>query len=186
MEFTGQYSKRIRRSTAAALLLACLGLSAALQAGTVHAATGGDACNLTVRPTTVSVGHDFSVSGNFSNAQIYQLAGANAVPSEDSEPVAASAPHQAFFRFRFHAEPQEVGIWTIFALVPDTECADSATVTVVNTSPDTAMPRPTAPFAETLGAILVILAFIRVLILGHWLRRGAALRAMRQRSAGDD
>jgi hypothetical protein len=124
-----------------------------------RAASGGD-CDLGVSPGVVEVGQNFWVSGNFNNAAIHQVRGNNVALPTDNEAVAFAAPDQASFRFRFAAEPGEVGFWTIWAVSIDTVCSDSAVVEVVRELPDTATPLAVNPIAQTIGLILIALALV--------------------------
>ena len=126
-----------------------------------RAASGGD-CDLGVSPSVVEVGQSFWVSGNFNNALIHQVRGNDVALPEGSQAVAAAAPEQASFRFRFEAEPSEVGFWTIWAVSIDTDCSDSAVVEVVRELPDTATPLAFNPIVQTIGLLLIASALIRL------------------------
>jgi hypothetical protein len=151
-----------------AMIAASIALSAVVPTGRTEAASGGD-CDLVVSPSVVEVGQDFWVSGTFNNAEIHQVRGINVAPPEDSQPVAFAAPDEASFRFRFSAELSEVGDWTIWAIVVDTECSDSALVKIVRDLPDTAIRQPANGLVQAIGSILIVLALVLL-----WDRRRGA------------
>jgi hypothetical protein len=142
-----------------AVVAAGLLLSGVVLVDRARAASGGD-CDLGVSPSVVGVGQSFWVSGKFNNALIHQVRGNNVALPAGSQAVAAAAPDQASFRFRFEAEPSEVGFWTIWAVSIDTECSDSAIVEVVRELPDTATPMAVNPIVQTIGLVLSALALV--------------------------
>jgi hypothetical protein len=128
-----------------------------LAAGVVHAQNG---CDITVTPGSVPVGGQFTVAGNFGNAQIFLVRGANASgPAENAQPN-ATTPAGSSFSVTFTAEASDVGAWTVWGLLPASECGDSAQLTVT-AAPNTAVHQPPTPL-PTIGFLLLVLALALV------------------------
>lgn len=117
-------------------------------------------CNVTVEPTSVRVGEEFVVSGDFGGAEIHFVEGEDEAPPEDSEPVATVPQDESSFSLTFTAEAGDEGTWTIWALIPESECGDSAILTIQGAVPDTALQPTTAPVAEALGILLLAVSVL--------------------------
>lgn len=119
-------------------------LLASMSAGTVLA--GGE-CTVTVEPSTVAVGSEFVVSGDFgANAEIHLVRGADQPFPEDSEPVATIPIGESSFRLTFTAKAGDEGAWTVWAFIFGTECGDSASLTITAAPQGpAATPAPTLP-----------------------------------------
>jgi hypothetical protein len=134
----------------------------------------GDTCQVTVEPSTVRVGEEFVVSGNFGGAEIHIVEGENAALPEDSEPVATVPQDEASFALTFTAEAGDEGTWTVWAFIFATECGDSAILTIQAALPDTAaQPSEGTPagHAATLAAGLLFIGLVG--LLGYRLRTPA-------------
>jgi hypothetical protein len=116
-------------------------------------------CSITVTPSTVTVGQQFVVSGNFDRAHIFLVEGADNPPAEDATPVHI-VPEGAEFNVTFTAEADDVGVWTVWAVIPETECGDSALLTVVAPLPDAAA----APVAPALPIAIAVLLFTAAIL----------------------
>ena len=135
----------------------------AYQAGAVRGQLtlegASEGCQVSVEPATVSVGDDFVVSGNFGGAEIYFVEGAGSNIPEDAEPVATVPQSETSFSLTFTAEAGDEGTWTIWAILPASECGDSAQLTIeAATVPDTAATSPGIPVGLALGVLLLGLA----------------------------
>lgn len=126
----------------------------------VFAAPSGD-CEIAVEPSTVAVGQDFVVSGNFGGAEIHLVKGENTPLPEDSEPVATIPEDESSFSVSFTAEAGDEGTWTVWAFIPATECGDSALLTV-GQLPDAAAQPIRSPLAEVVGGLFLVLALLSV------------------------
>lgn len=124
-----------------------------LLAGVAGAQEAG--CTVTVEPSSVAVGSNFTVSGNFGGAEIFLVKGANANPAEGAEPDATTPPGDSF-SVVFTAEAADVGEWTVLALIPASECGDSAALTVTPAPSNTAVAAPVAPVMGIAVSILAI------------------------------
>lgn len=137
------HSRRFRRLGAAV----AIGLATTvLGAGAVfaHAESEGPhpgGCFVTVEPASVAVGGQFTVAGNFGGASIFLVEGADASPAEDAQPD-ATTPEGQSFTVTFTAEAADVGEWTVWGMIPGTECGDSDGLTVTAAVPNTAVPMP--------------------------------------------
>ena len=109
-------------------------------------------CVVTAEPGTVAPGGQFTVAGNFGNASIWVLPGANAVVGENQAPD-ATAPEGSSFSVTFTAS-MTPGELTVFAAIEGSECGDTDHVTV-GTVPNTAMEVPTTTLAMA-GSILLL------------------------------
>lgn len=116
-------------------------LSTILVAGGVLA--GEVNCEVSVAPATVAVGDEFTVSGNFGPAEIYLIRGADAMSTEGADPAATTTDAEGF-SVTFTAEAGDEGVWTVIAIIPETECGDSAPLTVTGAAavPDTSVNQP--------------------------------------------
>ena len=141
--------------------------------GQLVVSVAGGGCTITVEPTTVADGGQVTVSGDFgAGAEIHFVQGENASPPEDSEPVATIPMNQSSFSVTITMLPGSVGTWTVWGLIPASECGDSAILTVTAaTVPNTAAPPLTLQGAEVLGALLLILGAVSARRL-----RSAAIR----------
>lgn len=125
--------------------------------GQLVVSSAGGGCSITVSPTTIADGGQFTVSGDFGGGEVHLIPGADAQIPEDSEPV-ATFPQGQSFSVAITMLPGSVGTWTVFAFIEGSECGDTATLTVTaGTVPDTAASPVAIPAAEMLGAFLLIL-----------------------------
>lgn len=153
-------------------ILLAIGLGLLLTAMSIGIARAGANCTVSVDPATVPVGGQYVVSGNFGGAEVHIVRGENVAPPEDSEPVVTTPQGQDSFSVTITAGPGSEGIWTVWGLIPATECGDSALVTVTAV-PDTATGTSGSPLASAIGVVLLALG---VLSLPH-------AAAMRRRSS---
>ncbi len=128
--------------------------------GQLIVSVAGGGCTITVEPTTVADGGQVTVSGDFgAGAEIHLVQGENASPPEDSEPIVTIPMDRSSFSVTITMLPGSVGTWTVWGLIPATECGDSAILTVTAASVPNTAARPEAlPVPELLGALLLILA----------------------------
>ncbi len=129
-----------------------IGLATSIMAGGSAFAQGG--CIVTVEPGSVPVGGQFTVAGNFGGASIFLVKGANASPAENAQPN-ATTPAGSSFSVTFTAEAGDIGEWTVWGLLPASECGDSAPLTVT-AAPNTAVSQPSA--AVTIGVLVLVLS----------------------------
>ena len=124
----------------------------------VVSSVGGE-CSITVDPATVADGGEFTVSGDFgAGAEIHLVSGENVAPPEDSEPIATIPVDESSFSVTITMLPGSVGTWTVWGLIPASECGDSAILTVTaGTVPNTAARAAALPAPELLGALLLVL-----------------------------
>jgi len=116
-------------------------------------------CNVTVEPSTVAVGQQFVVAGDFGGyAEIHLVPGEDAQLPEDSEPAATVPQGVSPFSVTFTAKARDEGTWTVWAFRPEARgCADSAILTIA-AAPNTAMgPKPRWPPA-VVGMLLLMVA----------------------------
>jgi hypothetical protein len=156
-------------------------LLAAMSAGSVLA--GGE-CTVTVEPSTVAVGDEFVVSGDFgANAEIHLVRGVDQAFPEDSEPVATIPIGESSFRLTFTAEAGDEGSWTVWAFIFGTECGDSASLTITPATqrpaatptpallPDTAVSQsPTVEWTAFMAISALFLAMSLVLLTGRGIK----------------
>lgn len=144
----------IRRVAALIAASAITALSAGV--ALAHPESEGDhpgGCVVTAEPGSVATGGQFTVSGNFGNASIWVLPGADATVPEDAAPDATSPAGATSFRIVFTA--QGPGELTVVAVIPETECGDTDHVTVTGTLPNTAAEAPSpSPLLAGLALIL--------------------------------
>jgi hypothetical protein len=114
-------------------------------------------CVVTVEPGSVAVGGQFTVAGNFGGASIFLVKGAGASPAEGATPNATTPPGSSF-SVTFTAEAADVGDWTVWGLLPESECGDSDALTVTAAVPNTAVPPPTGLVVVGWSALLIGLA----------------------------
>jgi hypothetical protein len=110
-------------------------------------------CVVTVEPSTITVGQEFTVEGNFGGASIFIVPGTEGTVAEDAEPDATTPPGDSF-SVTFTAVG--AGTYTVWGMIVDSGCGNSATL-VVNTSlPDTALDPSTgsAPILQLIGLLL--------------------------------
>lgn len=100
-------------------------------------------CIVTVEPGTVAVGGQFTVEGNFGDASIFLVEGADATVTEDAEPDATTPPGDSF-SVTFTAEAGDEGTWTVWGMIVGSECGDADTLIVTGSIPDVAMGHPSA------------------------------------------
>lgn len=113
-------------------------------------------CIVTVEPGSVAVGGQFTVSGQgFSGASIFLVRGAGAGPAEGATPNATTPEGTTPFSVTFIAEAADVGDWTVWGLLPESECGDSDSLTVTAAVPNTAVPAPS--ITTTLGWLVLVL-----------------------------
>jgi hypothetical protein len=118
----------------------------------------GGGCTITLTPSTIADGGQFTVSGNFGNAEIHVVAGSGTNVPEDSEPIATVPVTQSSFNVTITMLPGSVGTWTVWAFIDGSECGDSAVLTVTaGTLPDTAAMTDGAPAIVAIGALLLAL-----------------------------
>jgi hypothetical protein len=145
--------KRLSLALAVALGM----LMTVLVSGTARA---GGGCTISVDPTTVSVGGQFVVSGDFgAGAEVHVVPGENVAPPEDSEPVYTAPANQSSFSATITMGEDSEGVWTVWGLIPATECGDSALLTV-NAVPDTAVGDHGWPASQVVGAFALVLAIL--------------------------
>lgn len=113
-------------------------------------------CVVTVEPGSVAVGGQFTVAGNFGGASIFLVEGSGG-PAEDATPD-ATTPAGSSFSVTFTAEAADVGNWTVWGLLPESECGDSDGLTVTAAVPNTAVPQPTGLVVLGWSALLIGLA----------------------------
>jgi hypothetical protein len=134
-------------------------LMALLFAGTARA---GGGCQITIEPSTIAAGGQFVVSGNFgAGAEVHLVPGEDVAPPEDSEPVYTVPEDRSSFSATITMGADTQGTWTVWGLIPATECGDSAILTVTGTVPDTATDangRGESSALLALGALLLVLA----------------------------
>src|SRR5688572_12644453 len=139
----------LRRGIAVAigLVMAILATGAVL----AHPASEGShasGCIVTVEPGSVAVGGQFTVTGQgFSGASIFLVRGVGASPAEGATPDATTPEGTSPFSVTFTAEAADVGDWTVWGLLPETECGDSDSLTVTAAIPNTAVPAPSLAVA---------------------------------------
>jgi hypothetical protein len=114
-------------------------------------------CVVTVEPGSVAVGGQFTVAGNFGGASIFLVKGAGASPAEGAMPN-ATTPAGSSFSVIFTAEAADVGDWTVWGLLPESECGDSDGLTVTAAVPNTAVTPPTGLVVLGWSALLIGLA----------------------------
>ncbi len=148
----------LRRGIAVAsgLAMAILATGAVL----AHPASEGShasGCIVTVEPGSVAVGGQFTVTGQgFSGASIFLVRGVGASPAEGATPDATTPEGTTPFSVTFTAEAADVGDWTVWGLLPETECGDSDSLTVTAAIPNTAVPGPS--LAAIIGWLILGLA----------------------------
>lgn len=145
----------LRRGVAVAI-----GLAMAIMATGVvlaHPASEGShasGCIVTVEPGSVAVGGQFTVTGQgFSGASIFLVRGVGASPAEGATPDATTPEGTTPFSVTFTAEAADVGDWTVWGLLPETECGDSDSLTVTAAIPNTAVPMHS--LAATIGWLVL-------------------------------
>ncbi len=151
------HSRPIQR-LGAALAIGIATSSVAAGAVLAHPASAGahpSGCIVTVTPSSVAVGGQFTVAGNFGGASIFVVKGANATLPAGATPD-AKTPAGTSFSVTFTAEAADVGSMTVFGQIPETECGDADGLTVTAALPDVAMAQPSA---------LVVIGWL-VLLLG--------------------
>jgi hypothetical protein len=125
----------------------------------VVASTGGE-CNITVEPSTIADGGQFTVTGDFgAGAEIHVVPGESGSVPEDAEPILTISDDRTSFSVTITMLPGSVGSWTVWAFIFGTECGDSAPLTVTAALPNTAAPitpLPLAPLAQLAGALLLV------------------------------
>lgn len=121
---------------------------------------GQEGCSITVTPSSVAVGQQFTVSGNFGGAHVFLVRGMNASPAEGATPDATTAAGGSF-TVTFTAEAGDEGTWTVWGLIPESECGASAALTITaGTVPNTAMEPTTWRPGAIAAWVLAIAAFI--------------------------
>ena len=142
-------------------LAAVIGLLMALAwTGTARA---GANCEITIEPSTIEAGGSFVVSGNFgAGAEVHVVAGEDAAPPEDSEPVYTVPHDRSSFSATITMAADTEGTWTVWGILPASECGDSAVLTVTGAVPDTAMPANGPMAWSNLGLLLLAMALIRM------------------------
>ena len=145
----------------ALVMAAIIGLLLALSlTGTARA---GGTCEITIEPSSIEAGGQFVVSGNFgSNAEVHLVQGEGVAPAEDSEPVYTVPEGRGSFSATITMEAGTEGTWTVWGLIPATECGDSAVLTVTAGVPDTAVSAEGASIWSVLGLLLLSVALTRL------------------------
>ena len=156
-------STSLRAARAFTALLAAAAASTLL-AGTALA--GG--CTVTVEPATITVGQEFTVSGDFGGASIFIVPGEDGTVGEDAEPD-ATTPEGDSFSVTFTA--LGAATYTVWGLIEGSECGDSATL-VVTGLPNTAVEAPGTSGAPLVVAGLTLFALGMVATLRPKLVRG--------------
>ena len=111
-------------------------------------------CIVTVEPGSVAVGGQFTVSGQgFSGASIFLVRGVGASPAEGATPDATTPEGTTPFSVTFTAEAADVGDWTVWGLLPESECGDSDSLTVTAAIPNTSVPAPS--LTATIGWLVL-------------------------------
>jgi len=141
------------------VMAAIIGLLMALAiTGTARA---GAECEITIEPSTIEAGGQFVVSGNFgANAEVHVVAGEGTAPPEDSEPVYTVPANRSSFSATITMAADTQGTWTVWGLIPATECGDSAILTVTGAVPDTAIAAADRPMWSALGLFLLATALL--------------------------
>jgi hypothetical protein len=141
------------------VLAAVIGLLMALSfSGTARA---GAECEITIEPSTIEAGGQFVVSGNFgANAEVHVIAGEDTAPPEDSDPVYTVPAGRSSFSATITMAADTEGTWTVWGLIPATECGDSAILTVTGAVPDTAMAADDGSLVSPVGLLVLALALI--------------------------
>ncbi len=133
-------------------------LMALLFTGTARA---GGGCQITIEPSTIAAGDSFVVSGNFgANAEVHLVQGEDAAPPEDSEPVYTVPAGRSSFTATITMGADTQGTWTVWGLIPATECGDSAILTVSGTLPNTAQSVDGPDAGSALGVLLLAIALM--------------------------
>lgn len=164
----------LRRGSAVAIGLAmAIMATGAVLAHPESEGSHASGCIVTVEPGSVAVGAQFTVTGQgFSGASIFLVSGVDAGPAEGATPDATTPEGTTPFSVTFTAEAADVGDWTVWGLLPESECGDSDSLTVTAAVPNTAVPAPS--LAATIGWLVLGLA----LALGiHRVGRRARLSA---------
>jgi len=123
-------------------------------------ASASGQCEIAVEPSTVAVGQEFVVSGDFAGyAAVYMARGSdNLWPDPDSEPAATVPEGTSSVRVTFTARAADIGVWTIWVEHPQTGgCMGSAVLTIVAPPADAAMP-PSHGWLSGMGVLLLVLA----------------------------
>ena len=116
-------------------------------------------CIVTVEPGSVAVGGQFTVTGQgFSGASIFLVRGVGASPAEGAAPDVTTPEGTTPFSVTFTAEAADVGDWTVWGLLPETECGDSDSLTVTAAIPNTAVPAPS--LTATIGWLILGLGLV--------------------------
>jgi hypothetical protein len=146
-------SSRVARSLVAVMAAVA---ATTLIAGAALAQTQGEPdgnCVVTVEPSTVAVGQQFTVKGNFGGASIFIVPGTDGTIAEGTEPD-ATTPLGEDFSVMFTA--LGAGTYTVWGMIVDSGCGNSATL-VVTAVPDTALDHSTgsAPILPLIGLLLL-------------------------------
>ena len=122
-------------------------------------ARAGAECEITIEPSTIEAGGQFVVSGNFgANAEVHVIAGEDQAPPEDSDPVYTVPSNRSSFSATITMAADTEGTWTVWGLIPATECGDSAILTVTGAVPDTAIASDGRATLSAIGLLLLALA----------------------------
>jgi len=128
------------------------------------------ACPVRVEPSTVAVGQDFVVSGEFGGyAEIYLVPGEAAELPDESEP-AATIPEGVYpVSVTLTAQADDEGIWTVWALRPETRgCGDSEILTIVAATPAPTPAAATGSELPWLPAVLGLLVLVLAIAAAAW------------------
>jgi hypothetical protein len=147
-------SRRRTRAAAGAilsgLLIATLGVTGAMAAGDAD-----DGCELSVSPRSGPAGTEFVFTGSGYTPTVLRLTQGDGEPTEIDLDLGDADP----FEINVIAREGDEGTWTAEAIVPDTECVGTATITVTlpptTTVVDAATPMPGT---DTRTPVLVVMA----------------------------
>jgi CHRD domain len=132
--------------------------------GQLVVASVGGGCSITVEPSTIAEGGQFTVTGDFGGAEIHVIRGEDATVPEDAEPLVMTPADQASFSATITMESDSAGTWTVWAFIEGSECGDSAILTVTEaTVPNTAVPADGVPTTGLLGMLLLMLGTLGIL-----------------------
>ena len=142
------------------VLAAAIGLLVTLVVA-APARAGGN-CTISIEPDSVAVGGQFVVTGTFgANAEVHLVRGENQSPPEDSEPVYTAPTNSSALSATITMGQGTEGVWTVWGLIPATECGDSAILTV-NAVPDTAMGTPAWPILSAVGLLMMLVGIVGI------------------------
>ena len=84
----------------------------------------------------------------------------NQAPPEDSEPVYTVPDDRSSFSATITMAADTEGTWTVWGLIPATECGDSAILTVTGALPNTAVAQDGQSWLSAVGLLLIALSLL--------------------------